>query len=56
MTIYQYWETRGTKPAYIDGLRAIAAKNSRVPLTLVTPENLDAVLKPEIEKAIAAGG
>ena len=51
MTIYQYWETRGTKPAYIDGLREIAAKNAHVPLTLVTPENLDAYL-PDMPVAI----
>ncbi|HWA90603.1 MAG TPA: capsular polysaccharide synthesis protein [Rhizomicrobium sp.] len=49
--IYQYWETRGTKPAYIDGLREIAAKNGKVPLTLVTPETLDAEL-PDMPSAI----
>ena len=53
MTIYQYWETRGTKPAYIDGLREIAARNARVPLILVTPENLDTFL-PDMPDAIRA--
>lgn len=51
MTIYQYWETRGTKPAYIDGLREIAAKNGRVPLTLVTLENLSTHL-PDMPAAV----
>jgi len=49
--IWQYWETRGTKPAYIDGLRAIAEKNAGVPVTLVTPETLPGYLPdlpPEI--------
>jgi Capsular polysaccharide synthesis protein len=51
--IYQYWETRGTKPGYIDGLRAIAAKNARVPLVLVTPENLSEHL-PDVPREILA--
>jgi hypothetical protein len=38
--IYQYWETRGSKPKFIDGLRDIATRNAGVPLMLVTPETL----------------
>jgi hypothetical protein len=38
--IWQYWETRGTKPKFIDGLRELAKKNSGVDTVLVTPETL----------------
>jgi Capsular polysaccharide synthesis protein len=49
--IWQYWETRGTKPAFIDGLSQIARKNAGVEIVLVTPETLHAYLPdlpPEI--------
>ena len=38
--IWQYWETRGTKPKFIDRLRELAKKNSGVDTVLVTPETL----------------
>jgi hypothetical protein len=46
--IWQYWETRGEKPKFIDGLHDIAKKNSGVKVILVTPETLKAYL-PNIE-------
>lgn len=38
--IWQYWETKGKKPGYIDGLYQIAKKNSGVEVIQVTPETL----------------
>jgi len=38
--IWQYWETRGKKPAHIDHLHRFVEKNSGVNVKLVTPENL----------------
>jgi hypothetical protein len=38
--IWQYWETRGTKPAFIDGLYDLAKKNAGVPVIQVTPDTL----------------
>jgi hypothetical protein len=38
--IWQYWETVGEKPAFIDGLHAIARKNAGVEVVLVTPVTL----------------
>ena len=39
--IWQYWETVGDgKPAFIDGLHAIARKNAETEIVLVTPETL----------------
>jgi hypothetical protein len=38
--IWQYWETRGVKPAFIDGLREIARRNSGCQVVLVTPRTL----------------
>lgn len=38
--IWQYWETRGEKPAFIDGLFEIAKRNAGVPVIRVTPETL----------------
>ncbi len=49
--IWQYWETRGTKPRFIDGLFDIAKKNSGIDIVLVTPETLSTYLPdlpPEI--------
>jgi len=49
--IWQYWETRGHKPAFIDGLHAIAKRNAGVEVILVTPETLGQYLPnipPEI--------
>jgi FkbM family methyltransferase len=49
--IWQYWETRGVKPKYIDGLHEIAKRNSGVNIVLVTPETLRQYL-PDIEADI----
>jgi hypothetical protein len=38
--IWQYWETVGDKPAFIDGLHEIARKNAGAEVILVTPETL----------------
>jgi Capsular polysaccharide synthesis protein len=38
--IWQYWETRGHKPAFIEGLHQLALRNSGCEVVLVTPENL----------------
>ena len=38
--IWQYWETIGKKPAYIDGLHRLTAQNAGVETILVTPETL----------------
>ena len=38
--IWQYWETVDDKPAFIDGLHALARKNSGAEVVLVTPETL----------------
>ena len=39
-TLWQYWETRGRKPAFIDGLHEIARRNSGLRVVQVTPESL----------------
>ena len=49
--MWQYWETRGTKPRFIDGLRELAKKNSGVEIVLVTPENLRSYL-PHLPESI----
>jgi Capsular polysaccharide synthesis protein len=49
--IWQYWETRGTKPKFIDGLRELAKKNSGVEIVLVTPQALRSYL-PELPDSI----
>lgn len=49
--IWQYWETRGLKPQYIDGLYDIARRVGGVEIVLVTPENLGTYL-PNLEDAI----
>jgi Capsular polysaccharide synthesis protein len=46
--IWQYWETRGDKPRFIDGLHDIARANAGVEVVLVTPETLAEHL-PDIE-------
>jgi hypothetical protein len=38
--IWQYWETKGEKPYFVDGLHEIAKKNSGAEVVLVTPESL----------------
>jgi FkbM family methyltransferase len=53
--IWQYWETRGAKPAYIDGLHDIAQRNAGVKVVLVTPETLSTYL-PDLEPGIHAIG
>ncbi|MBV8894485.1 MAG: hypothetical protein JO266_21340 [Acidobacteria bacterium] len=49
--IWQYWETRGSKPKFIDGLRELATKNSGAELVLVTPETLRSYL-PQLPEPI----
>lgn len=39
--IWQYWETKGTKPLFVDGLYEIAKKNSGVEVIQVTPQTLE---------------
>lgn len=51
--IWQYWETCGEKPGYIDGLHEIARRNSGVKINLVTPDTLRDYL-PDIEDGIFA--
>ena len=50
-TIWQYWETRGTKPAFVDGLHTLAQRNSGCEVTLVTPQSLHNYL-PHLPRAI----
>lgn len=38
--IWQYWETRGHKPLFVDGLHEIAKRNAGVQVVLVTPETI----------------
>ena len=38
--IWQYWETRGAKPRFVDGLHQIACRNSGCEVRQVTPETL----------------
>lgn len=49
--IWQYWETRGLKPRFVDGLHQIARRNSGCEVVLVTPETLSEFL-PEIPKQL----
>jgi hypothetical protein len=46
--IWQYWETRGDKPRFVDGLHTLVRRNSGVNVVLVTPETLANYL-PDIE-------
>jgi Capsular polysaccharide synthesis protein len=50
-TIWQYWETRGTKPAFVDGLRTLAQRNSACEVRLVTPQSLHVYL-PNLPRAV----
>lgn len=43
-TIWQYWETRGTKPGFVDGLLDLARRNSGCDVIQVTPETLSSYL------------
>lgn len=43
--IWQYWETRGSKPGFVDGLLAIARRNSGCQVVQVTPETLPEYLQ-----------
>lgn len=38
--IWQYWETKGVKPHFVDGLHEIAKNNSGIEVILVTPETI----------------
>ena len=38
--IWQYWETKGFKPLFVDELHEIAKKNSGAEVVLVTPETI----------------
>jgi hypothetical protein len=49
--IWQYWETRGEKPAFIDGLHRLARRNSGCEVVLVTPETLRRYL-PELPREV----
>ena len=49
--IWQYWETRGHKPAFIDGLHRLARRNSGCEVILVTPETLRRYL-PELPREV----
>lgn len=49
--IWQYWETRGAKPSFVDGLHAIARRNSGAEVLLVTPETLSSYL-PDLEPEV----
>jgi hypothetical protein len=50
--IWQYWETLGAKPGYIDGLHEIARRNSGVKIVLVTPDSLRSYL-PDLEDGVS---
>ena len=49
--IWQYWETVGEKPAFVDGLYTIAKKNAGAEVILVTPQTLRDYL-PSIPDAL----
>lgn len=49
--IWQYWETRGLKPAFIDGLHEIARRNSGCTIVQVTPESLPKYL-PDMPREV----
>lgn len=51
--IWQYWETRGTKPGFVDGLYDIARRNSGCQVVQVTPETLKNYL-PDLPDEILA--
>lgn len=49
--IWQYWETRDEKPAFVDGLHEIARQNSGCEVVQVTPSTLARYL-PDLPKEI----
>lgn len=49
--IWQYWETRGKKPAFVDGLHRLAQRNSGCEVVQVTPQTLAQYL-PEMPRDI----
>ena len=49
--IWQYWETKGVKPLFVDTLHDIAKKNSGIEVVLVTPETIEDYI-PNIPKEI----
>jgi hypothetical protein len=49
--IWQYWETRGRKPAFIEGLHRLARRNSGCEVVLVTPETLRRYL-PDLPREV----
>jgi hypothetical protein len=49
--IWQYWETKGVKPAFIEGLHEIARRNSGCQVVLVTPQTLTDYL-PDVSRHI----
>ena len=50
-TIWQYWETKETKPLFVDGLHEIAKRNSGAKVIQVTPETLSTFL-PNMPKEV----
>lgn len=50
-TIWQYWETKGKKPKFVDDLHDLVRHNSGLDVVLVTPDTLTNYL-PDIEKEI----
>jgi hypothetical protein len=53
--IWQYWETRGKKPAFIDGLHEIAKRNAGVEVVLTTPETLSRYLPRIPDRVLEIG-
>ena len=53
--VWQYWETRGTKPGFVDGLHEIAKANAGMPVIQVTPETLPDYL-PDLDPRILEVG
>jgi hypothetical protein len=49
--IWQYWETQGRKPAFIDDLYDIARRNAGAPIERVTPDTLFEYL-PDLEPQV----
>lgn len=49
--VWQYWETRGFKPGFVDGLHEIALANAGMPVIQVTPDTLSEYL-PDLEPEI----
>lgn len=49
--IWQYWETRGIKPAFVDGLHRLARRNCGCELIQVTPQTLATYL-PDLPPAV----